>query len=95
MLFESTWERIQGYVDSRIQVHCDLFHNCKVVVYPKHCEVCGCVIADGFETKGKPEVRVFKNDSVRWWVAQYSGEPKEYIYTPYYCLVHSPKDTNG
>jgi hypothetical protein len=48
------------------------------------CEVCGCLIANGKAVKGGSVVRVRNIEN------PYLKTAEEYIYTPYYCLVHTP-----
>jgi hypothetical protein len=59
----------------------------------KYCEICGCHIKDEFAVKGKEEIR---ERDVRYHPEQqvfWLYTPREkYIYTPYYCKVHAPKD---
>ena len=53
------------------------------------CVKCGCLIYKVDRNKGKGEIKqrqVFK----RYW--QVIPDKEDYIYYPYYCKIHKPKD---
>jgi len=56
-----------------------------------HCEVCGCLIERGNCIKGEAEIRERLTDSALSLMAM-RPEMEDYIYYPYYCKIHAPKE---
>lgn len=54
----------------------------------KVCEKCGCLVDGSKATKGKGEIRERKEYSPM----SFGVRRVEYIYYPYYCMIHAPKE---
>ncbi len=59
------------------------------------CEECGCLLKKGTAIQGELEVRRERKehlDEVGLHFRGYWFTDEEYIYTPYYCKIHAPKE---
>ena len=69
-------------MDGRILSHVSNGHITTI-----ECEVCGCLVRKVIAHKGKREIR-----KVRTGLGGTFETNKEYIYTPYYCKSHIPRE---
>lgn len=81
-------KKIESLIKDNLNEH-HLQHH--YVFSGKFCEVCGCVIADGCQITGKPEIREKEINYTSFFYSPYPKIKEKYIYTPYYCKIHAPK----
>ena len=53
----------------------------------KTCEECGCLVDSSKAAKGNGEIR----ERVEYSPISFGVRRVEYIYYPYYCMIHAPK----
>lgn len=85
-MFKRTRRMIEEMIRVAFDAHISGYH--PRIDSPPCCEVCGCLVDKGLAVRGKPEIR----ERRVWGFMSVIGRTEEYIYTPYYCRVHAPKD---
>ena len=85
----STKVKIGEMIYRKIDDHIRVQH--RVAEPPKECEVCGCLLGQS-AVKGESVVRE-RNVSLTYAYPMSSfTQLMEYIFTPYYCKIHAPKE---